>query len=50
VIALLTDARTDRVEGAIDKTGALGMLTCSSTTLAPAIPEIEETGVHELAA
>ena len=33
MIALLTDARTDRVEVAIDKTGALGMLTCSSTTL-----------------
>jgi hypothetical protein len=33
VIALLTDARTDRVEVAIDKTGTLGMLTCSSTAL-----------------
>ena len=49
VIALLTDARADRIEVAIDKTGALSMYVFIKN-VGSAIPEIEETGVQELAA
>ena len=51
MIALLTDARADRVEVAIDKTGALGMFDVFINKVGAAIPkEIEETAVQELAA
>jgi hypothetical protein len=50
VIALLTDARADRVEGAIDKTGAFRYVDVLINNVGAAIPEIEETGVQELAA
>jgi hypothetical protein len=49
VIALLTEARTDRVEVAINKIAALGMLILFINNGRAAIPEIEETGVQELA-